>query len=168
MIDIYHSELLKEAGRECWLQPRPDEVKVKGKGLMKTFFLNAGRSSTTANEEEESGDTSPTSSEAFTLTDNDATKQERLVEWHVATLGNLLKKIVARNQRKGKRMSKAPTQTSLLGRTFALEEVTEVISLPDFDPNFTSDSVDPNTILLDKDVTDQLRQLVAKIGSLYK
>lgn len=131
---------------------------------MKTYFLRMGTVSIC-----DSDSCGPTAAESEVLDiDDDACRLERLVDWNVEVLSDLLKQIVARNQNKGKRRSALQTETSLLGRTSVLKEVKEVIKLPEFDAAMVTSSIDPNTIKLDNDVIKQLRHLIAKIGSLYK
>lgn len=157
---------MRSAGHEEWLEPRHDEVKVKGKGLMRTYFLKTGMGTfSTA----ESDSCTPSQAGSETLaTDAEVCKMERLVEWNCEVLSDLLKKIVARNRRKGKRMSQIQTQASFLGRTDVLDEVKEIIPLPEFDPTIGRNLVDPKNVMLDKDVIEQLHRLISKIGSLYK
>ena len=82
-------ELLRQAGHEAWLERRHDEVKVKGKGFMKTYFLRFETVSTA-----ESDSFTPSTmaeSEVFSMEDDEACKMERLVEWNVEVMSDLLK-----------------------------------------------------------------------------
>jgi hypothetical protein len=49
-----------------------------------------------------------------------------------------------------------------------LEEVTEIIKLPNFDPRAFKDHVDPNTVVLDPKVVSQLKRYVTIIAAMYR
>jgi hypothetical protein len=94
-------------------------------------------------------------------------KYERLVDWQVESLGGLLKKIVAyRNQGRKK---KAETFSLVIpkGET-VLDEVQEIIALPEFDnkrSTLSSDAV--ASIELSPAIKKELRAFVEEIASCY-
>lgn len=92
-----------------------------------------------------------------------STKKARLVNWNVDLLLTLLTKVVARRQISGenKRWSlrnESTPQTE--GRLMILDEVTEIINLPGFDPN--SAISDSRTVVLGERVKRQLRDYITR------
>ena len=99
-----------------------------------------------------------------------ATKLDRLTNWNVGMLSSLLKQIIARRRASGQLHSvkdfDAKVDLTRNGGT-VLDEVQEIITLPDFDEK-TAVEVDPETIELDPDVVSELREFVQCIAMLYK
>ena len=92
-------------------------------------------------------------------------KIDRLVDWNVEIFSDLLRKVVAVNN-----ASKRPTPLVVrdLAGTTPLSEVQEVLHLPEYDADAVRKRADPNYILLDEDVVQQLYRLVSKIASMYQ
>jgi hypothetical protein len=94
-------------------------------------------------------------------------KYERLVDWQVESLGGLLKKIVAyRNQ--GRKKKTEPFSLVFPKSETVLDEVQEIIELPEFDnkrSTLSSDAV--ASIELSPAVKTQLRAFVEEIASCY-
>ena len=92
-----------------------------------------------------------------------STKKARLVNWNVDLLLTLLTKVVARRQSSGenKRWSLRNELTPKPeGPWMILDEVTEIINLPGFDPkSATSDS---RTVVLGERVKRQLRDYITR------
>ena len=159
--------LLKEAGRGKWLVPREDQVKVKGKGTLSTFFLKV------INGSKSSGEGSETSSAIMPddkgrLAVGNTSRSERLVDWNVEVLSHLLKRIVAVNVAKGKVSQNLKSISTSKGAITVLDEVSEVIRLPGFDAKLAGKELDPSSIELDKEVVQQLRLLVSAIAAGYQ
>jgi Adenylate and Guanylate cyclase catalytic domain len=96
----------------------------------------------------------------------DMNRQERLIDWNVDVLTALLRQIIA--QRKAKR-----TPTEDLNLTFhkegtVLEEITEIIRLPQFAPDDTLVDLDHEEIELDELVESQLREYVTMVACMYR
>ena len=90
-----YDELIN-SGKSRWLKPRTDTVHAKGKGAMKTYWLDPksqkgssqGSSSVSGDISEASGSKSATDSAPMKLTSSKkaSAKQERLVDWMVDML----------------------------------------------------------------------------------
>lgn len=83
------AKLLRTSGKDTWIQPRLDAIDVKGKGVMKTFFIRESLC--------DSDDCSVVSSHSggdngFDQYDQEA-KQFRQVQWTVEVMGGLLKEV---------------------------------------------------------------------------
>jgi hypothetical protein len=181
-----------EAGKKKWIQARKDKILVKGIGDIQTYFLTQRKSinapSVQTNNKKKATSTG-TSDMASCCSDLSAgegdmweddeldktlsnvttatVKYERLVDWQVESLGGLLKKIVAyRNQGRKK---KAETFSLVFPKSeTVLDEVQEIIGLPEFDnkrSTLSSDAV--ASIELSPAVKTQLRDLVEEIASCY-
>lgn len=88
-------ELLKEAGKEHWLQERIDMIQAKGKGALKTFWLSLYDD----REGSPSGFSSNEKWEINVLQVNGKeevinSKRTRLVDWNVQIMSRMLKQIM--------------------------------------------------------------------------
>ena len=92
-------------------------------------------------------------------------KTQRLVEWNVEVLGGLLVKILAGRSATDKRASKYSASSRPAERP--LDEVKEIIALPEFKENTIKKHVDLDSVQLDPEVLRQLGMLVSKIASMY-
>jgi hypothetical protein len=142
---------------------------VKGKGAMKTYWLNLG--------EDFELDTPVGTLEGEKMTTLSALgKTSRLIDWNVDVLLHLLRQIVARRKAAGVKSSaksSAGGSSSAIRPTIAvneqtvLDEVAEIITLPKFDPKAAHQQEDPKSIKLDEDVIKQLSMFVSSIAAMY-
>ena len=171
------ADILISAGKGHWVKPREDAVRAKGKGVLNTFWL-------TLEGKKGLGDSSrlsesPASSSSSSLVDNIALntpredleenlKTDRLVDWVVDILQLHAKKIIAQQgkarQKKGEEL---PTYQPEAGST-ALDEVVEVITLPNFDAKAVAKAENYRHIELDPMLSRQLRDYVQTIASMYR
>ena len=182
-VSLNTHDLLVEAGKAHWLKPRADAVHAKGKGNLKTFWLdpsskkgsNGGSSNTDPsesrtslnNEEAAAFASRPALSPAVvSKKDHQSTmKQDRLVNWIVDMLHEHIRKLVA--LRKTHSTDHAvPFERD--DRKVPLDEVAEVIYLPRFDGVASSNAQDYRAVHIDPEVMTQLKELVATIASWYR
>jgi class 3 adenylate cyclase len=203
------ADLLIEAGKENWIEPREEIVTAKGKGELKTYWLKPeclsskkGRPIQThgpemrqyepATSKDSSGNDAEDQDVSTELTGIRTTvldthsrassllrssskngafgdnykRLDRLVDWNVELLMNILKKIVARRSVVvgAKVVEKDPSQHGKI----ALDEIKEVIEMPEFNSqaaiNMTSDS----TVELPPEVRSELKAFVHRIASHYE
>jgi 3'5'-cyclic nucleotide phosphodiesterase/Adenylate and Guanylate cyclase catalytic domain len=189
------ADQLIAGNKSHWIQAREDKVSAKGKGLMNTYWLNtkfkagAGSSSGGASSERHTIDfgsasaadgdfaditkINPNAQEAKVSAFN--SKIERLVNWNVDVMLRTLKLIVARRVSRpsdddvGKQVDRHSFMISpaKYGKT-VIDEVKEIIHLPEFDPSAAQNQPDPDTIKLDGEVMSQLRQYVQIIAAMYQ
>jgi Adenylate and Guanylate cyclase catalytic domain len=88
------AELLKEAGKEHWLKARSDAVVAKGKGKMKTFFVDPSNRKATSSSDSETSSSANLRELAVKEMD-DSTATERLIDWVVELFVVDIKKIVS-------------------------------------------------------------------------
>lgn len=99
-------------------------------------------------------------------------KVERLVAWNTELLLQLLKAIVAkRNAVSGRKMM--PAALTAMAQNIAsdgmvVDEVTEIIQMPDFDDRLSSKKIDINSVQLSSDVINQTKRFVSLIASMYR
>lgn len=177
-----------QAGKGKWLQPREDVVFAKGKGAMVTYWLVSTSSdkgsaaspavsaSTTSSETDDKmalADSNETDAEVKSLASQ---KVQRLVDWNCEMLQQILKKIVAR--RKGKRRrSVLPSQSQdrvrkleeeISSERNPLEELVEIIPMPQFDAQGATDELDADKVDLGENVVSELREFICLIASMYR
>jgi len=170
-----------EAGKAYWMRPRSDIVNAKGKGTMKTYWLNvySKTATSTSKSSTNTGDETDVDDEAshhgtrmkrgsgtapsIQLPLN-AIKQERLIDWMVDLLAEQMKKIMV--QRADTESMYKPSFVRDIGM-ISLDEVANVIHLPRSNANDSQPAPDLRSIELDVTVLSQLRQYVAIIASTY-
>lgn len=173
------ANLLIQAGKNLWVEPRADKVIAKGKGELQTYWLAAGADVTgslngqnpnisisnldyTDNSEslvaeEESG--------IFTLASL-SKKKQRLVMWCVEILSRLLKQVIAQ------RLSVSGTQHTGKEPTWThdsstISEVRDILELPPFDAAAVKNPVNRDSVILPNAVSSQLELFVTNIAALY-
>ena len=175
--------LLVEAGKQAWLKPRADAVKAKGKGTMRTFWLqlNTRSRASSFNSGEDTGSTGrlmrcdsvnnlemnePSSvlSKAKTEARLAARKQSRLVDWMCDLFHDHIQQILATR----KRQPSKPANAKFIPRenTTALDEVAEVIFLPQFDEH-AEDLKGKKDVEVGPVVMGQLHKYISTIASHY-
>jgi len=161
------ADLLKKAKKSHWLHARDEMVEAKGKGLLITYWVEPkmGIANSTCT-------TSDMTKSQLSLHQDDLqfvprvnSQTERLINWNIDVLERLLKKIVARRialKRKATSVKwHKPTEHGMI----VLDEVQEVIKLPEYNSKYTDISAD--SIVLEPKVRFQLREFVTTIALTY-
>ena len=101
-------------------------------------------------------------------------KTHRLIDWNVEMLLIIMRQIVAhRGNKKRVYNDKKPgfsgvdVDETSTEKTMPLNEVREIIHLPEFDTETYKTWMDPDEVKIDQKVTEQLHHLVSTIASLY-
>jgi len=162
------SELLTNAGKGHWFEKRDDKVKAKGE--LQTYWLDVSLPCHWDKDEiTECGDFI-WGEEKLRGTTVVYRKEDRLIDWNVEHLHRLLKEVSARRKALGLKKMTAPElkniRYSKSGST-VLEEVKEVIALPEFDPKAAREQEDPQTVELHPTAVAQLHDYVVAISYLY-
>jgi hypothetical protein len=166
------ADLIVAARKGHWLKPRLKLVEAKGKGLMKTYWVEpkevaAMSISTTYSDPNETTEHSGKGS-----------KFKRLIDWNTDTLCRLTKQIVSRRNAamknsSGKKASSLPTPNTKVILDIGeggipMDEVKEIIELPEFDAMaFEREEAEPDSIELPSVVANQIRDFVIVIASRY-
>jgi hypothetical protein len=186
---------LINAGHEDWVKAREDVVEAKGKGLIHTFwlvldecdedvlddspFVKQGVAEQAPMDDDEGSSNAsekapvlkPSSSSYKNLDVGNARKIERLVAWNSELLLQLLKHIVAkRTAVAGRRMTQIALRAmaqNISSGGMVVDEVTEIIQLPNFDERATN-KVDVSAVKLSPEVISQTKRYVGLIASMYK
>jgi len=187
------AELLTAAGKGHWLTQRDGTVEAKGKGEMQTYWLDvklqsgssiASRTSNSSSpnptQVQSDGDDSKWVEAGLKPTNNVAEKSpeaafddkvQRLVDWNSDILARLLKQIVARRNASGAQGALSPSAAQVgvakNGET-VLDEVKEIILLPEFDVKAANSQETTESIDLGEDVMIQLRDYVTIVATLYR
>ena len=202
------AELLRNAGKGHWVYARQELVQAKGKGTMRTFWIDttragdydvnkpgAGNSSTTGssvrNQSENGDDREKLNdlldgsgaaakadkpgqpiNDSFTEEQN---KTRRLIDWQVDMFASLLKQMVARRAatsaapRNSKPVLAADYELKASRGKISLDEVKEIIHLPDFDARAAArQNEDLSKVDLGPNVIRQLRTFITTVASMYR
>jgi hypothetical protein len=153
------ADLLIHANKENWLIAREEKVEAKGKGMMQTYFVEPHGSAGAANKQLEQLELD--------------SKTERLVSWNVVVLSRLLSQVVTQRNlrnRKAARGRQSFTQPSAEWSKpknhMVINEIAEIIELPDFDAAHRHGD-ESTEISLDSKVQAQLHAYVSDIALTY-
>ena len=105
-----------------------------------------------------------------TVLDDLPEKQQRLVKWNADMLLKILVQIMARRASLStvKPVSRRATKKIMQNKSNVLDEVKDVLALPQFDAKIFQNHVDPQAIEVPDIVVDQLTDVIARIASLYR
>jgi hypothetical protein len=189
------ANLLETASKGHWIKPREDLVHAKGKGDLKTFWLICKDASGGS---ERSGGSTPASDVRSTTKDLTSLaksntkipetvlesaipekaemcpKMLRLVDWNVDVLQRLLKLIIAKRSARLTSRKKSPEAIAKKERDIlskegmVLDEVEEIVTLPNFDAAASKNQIDPGTVQIPPQVAEQLREYVKSIAAQYR
>jgi hypothetical protein len=167
---------------------RDQQIYVKGKGEMQTYWLRTSKSIRTYKKRSEpmttetmatveelsevSDDISYTSDEDGLLLDVDGvegmTKTERLVEWNVEVLSSLLQQIIA--SRGGSIRTIQPlssAEASIGPGEKVLEEFILIIPLKRFEADNLKNRRRPSSVEIGEEAKSQLRNYLSNISAMY-
>jgi len=187
------ADLLITSGKKHWLRKRGEMVSAKGKGELQTYWLNTRAaktatgsvmsmsSSVSDHSAEEVGGVflrmsrhgggdalHKTTSIDYPKLANLDEKVSRLVDWNFDLLLRSLKEIVTRRGAcSGGQYLSSPDLITKPGST-VLEEVKEIITLPNFDAQTAQNEVDLDIIVLGAHVEAELHDYVVNIAMMYR
>jgi Adenylate and Guanylate cyclase catalytic domain len=188
------AQLLIDAGKENWIRKRDDAVEARGKGTLSTYWLQsisnltvndlwassngkADRKSIGRSQQWENSEVD------WSLVELDLDekryhphyddKAQRLIEWNTDVLSRLLRQIISRRnvyEQQGISTISDPDdedlKVSCVQQSTVLDEVTEIIHLPDFDRKIAKDQQDPDDIELGDEVERQLKEYILSISTM--
>ncbi|CAB9501451.1 Receptor-type guanylate cyclase gcy [Seminavis robusta] len=169
------ADLLKQGGKEAWLEKRKTQVAAKGKGPLTTYWINVKGDRDVASladasaefDDDELGATRSYGKKILGLCD----KTYRLIDWNVEMLLQILKQIVAQRAVAGlgkARLKRKSTFDDMASGQTPLEEVCEIIALPEFDDaTAVMQQQDPDLVVIPDEVVSELHSLVSYIASMY-
>lgn len=153
------AKLIDKAGYGYWIKDRQEMVELKGKGMMKTFWLTVKSSN--------NGDKKDTTAENKMQSQgikNTNARIQRLVPWNADLLIRLIKTIVAHRAE----MTHANRKPVWRPKgTAPLDEVVEVVQLPDKDTQIRPHQ-DPIEVELTDHVVHLVHEFVSGIMDMYQ
>jgi class 3 adenylate cyclase len=174
------AELIIKAGKPHWVERRHQVVIAKGKGAMQTYWLMLGLDRHSSDGRSERSSHGPSEIDfnftpgSHLIDSSTECRKSRLIHWNVEQLSNLIKQIVAHRDTIKKTQSNAAICMNNTANdenstyVMPLDEVQEIITLPDFDSVADCYKTDPATIELSDTVVDQLKMYVTWISSMYR
>lgn len=164
------ADLLTKAKKGHWLHAREEMVEAKGKGIMATFWVEPksfSRSVTSKNSVHKSSTNSYSMQSINVPYVRVSTQAERLIHWNVDQLERLLKKIVLRRNAVDMMTLKSMVDWTRPTEGIVLNEVKEVIELPEYDSRYIDHFGNPDSVVLEPRVRTQLLEFVRSIASTY-
>jgi len=178
------ADLLVHGGKEAWFTERPGGVIAKGKGKLQTYWLNFQDTSDgtrSTNDMSSSGgsyrgdeaDLEGLDEEERAALVQSCERTARLVDWNCELLGLLLKQIVAKRRalddnRNSRSVTHRESQLPHSREGCTIDEVKEIISLPEFNDKAAKAMQDARSIELDEKVMYQLHSYVQSIAAMYR
>lgn len=167
------ARFLEEAGKASWIKPRDVPVRLKGKGVVQTFWADPLMPDDESYSEIRDffiGDeTIPWGETRLSCLvagkSSDASKIKRLAEWNTDLLMRLLKKVVADRSKRRRRRSSILASGSNHGTPF--DQVVEVLPLEVFSEKAAQIETELQSVEINGNVRSQLFDYVAEIASLY-
>lgn len=170
------ADLIIASGKRHWVTPRKDMIEAKGKGLLKTYFLEVERiSSPHVSSTRSTSSSSDPAEEGNVDVEASEEKRQRSAEWTVAIMAHHLKAMVnARKQRNIRsdplaKMEKLEQQSySTFGQqrdSTSIERVAEAISFPDWKSGGNRSNV--TEVEVCQVALEELKSYVETIAHLY-
>jgi class 3 adenylate cyclase len=178
------ADLIIKGGKQAWVQRRAQQVTAKGKGTMQTYWLTLTEERKSTNHS--SDGRSEKSIRDYSEIDNcvndfgtesaNQSRSSRLINWNVEQLLFLLRQVVSyRNvgspaQPDMTLVASEPKVSDSIcqASTLPLDEVQEIITLPEFDRSVSRKRQDPDTVEISPVVVEQLKMFVTWIASMYR
>ena len=157
------AEILRQAGKGSWLEPRDVQIFVKGKGRLQTFWLNKERQKS---EENSSEKLSEEGELTLKLPSAAPDKVDRLISWMVEAMSLHLKQLMARRRTTSSPRMNVSSRVSMIQFGKPLHAVKDVIPFCKFDSNGTLER-NVESIVLEEKVIIQLTNLVKSIAGMY-
>jgi hypothetical protein len=159
------ADLLIAAGKGRWVKKREELIEAKGKGLMQTYWAQPNTlSPSVCTGATYSGHTAADGIHGIDCLDE---RTERLVNWNADIMAGLIRQIMSRRNTTKRKKSSAMDIPSESSGTIALDEVKEVIKLPDFDESAFLNEVDAELIELNPQVMTELRNFIIAVANSY-
>jgi class 3 adenylate cyclase len=178
------ADLIIKGGKQAWVQRRAQLVTAKGKGTMQTYWLTLIEEGKGTNHS--SDGRSEKSIQDYTeindcINDNgiesgSKSRTLRLIHWNVEQLLFLLKQVVvhriavtaAHSNFSMDALESKVNVSSYQTNALPLDEVQEIITLPEFDRSASRNRQDPDTVEISPVVMEQLKMYVTWIASMYR
>ncbi|KAL7566017.1 hypothetical protein ACA910_011036 [Epithemia clementina (nom. ined.)] len=169
------AELLIGAGKGHWVTPREDAVEAKGKGVLKTFWINPRANKQESEATSKSGSSNdPIDVKEIQIVDpqaEKAQKQKRLVDWMTELLVEYVKPIVAKRSAGGAKHAWTPKPPHFWASkegSSPIDELVEIIQLAPFDANMVDAVIERPNATVPDEIRELVREYVASIARTYR
>lgn len=189
------AEILMASKKGNWVTKREERVMAKGKGSLQTYWLKIQSGSVgtgsivtgTSSVDNDDPDFRHGATDSFNQSKGSnmnagdfvkgsamgqlGEKDRRLVSWNVEILKVVLQQIIAHRQSLGGSKQQGRRESKMLKEgcgNNVLDEVKDVLSLPQFDAKSFQNHVDPRSIKIPDKVLSQLKDWVARIALSYQ
>lgn len=176
------ADLLRKAGKEYWIKAREKTVEAKGKGIMSTYWLESSpRTGTSVHSKDSDLDQDVPVSEVNSsiYTNNQNSKEDRLVSYISDVFLRLLRELTNRRDALDRdNPNRRPANTEEILEhlessgsregTMVLDEVQDIIELPNFNAIADKYQKDPDSVVLPQKIISQVHHYVGTIAALYR
>jgi class 3 adenylate cyclase len=155
------ADLLIMARKGSWVRPREELVEAKGKGKMQTYWVEPRKTAKSL---------APGIADADPLLAGLDDKTERLIGYNTEVLIKLIRQIVVCRSLTSELNNFSSLEsgvTRTTKETMVLDEVIDIIELPDFDVSMVNKKENPKIADLNPLVFPQLREYVVSIAKAY-
>lgn len=160
------AELLRQSGKESWLEKRKERIDVLGLGIMESYWVqlpvdHSGRRLKKSIRPE------------MAVVPGFDPKTSRLIQWNVEVLVGLLRAVVAQKDGPAPKFTGVESShfnlqnSGALATDMPLDEVKEIIALPEFERQNAGCGRDPDTVIIPRNVCMELTHLVSSIAGMY-
>jgi hypothetical protein len=167
------ADLLMAAGKSHWLKPRDEVVVAKGKGEMKTYWLDPTKKRRHTKSHKDIRVTQEISLQNGDFVDKPMSvpfddKYARLIDWNVDVLLHHLARVISSRSRTPSKGSLVNHSSEVALLPSAVNDVAEVVALPPFDADssrFRRARPDVSTL---QSTRDDLHEYVKRIALMYR
>jgi len=165
------ADLLIAAGKREWLIKREDKVMAKGKGELETYWLATKQKRVTETTSSAGDHSTQGTDPDVDLSPVEVSDQRnaRLINWNVEMLVSLLTQVVASRDGPSNKKKPSPIDETLQHKGASyLEDVKEIITLPEFDSKIARQQQDASKNVLPETVVQQVHDFVSCIANMYR
>lgn len=168
------ADLLKAAGKAHWVKPREELVNAKGKGELKTYWLDPSKkrkSKAATGVATLPGVVKAVKNgivDKLSIQKPFDDKHQRLIDWNVDVLLHHLARVISCRGRMPSKGSLVNHSTEVATLSAAIDDVAEIIALPPFDLDFSKfRRMRPDVSTLQQTRSD-LHEFVSAIALMYR
>jgi 3'5'-cyclic nucleotide phosphodiesterase len=168
------ASLLVGEGKSHWVVAREDQVNAKGKGILRTFWLNIQSNAafskassesdgSKGNDESIANDFPPGATDTVLPSDQNA----KMIDWICELLQKQIKNVLSSRESSRKQFRSSSVSMQHIETSAPIDELVESIILPDFSKSKSDAKQFTDQPVLNDTIISQLHQLVSTMAQSY-